>query len=90
MALTTARKQALIEQFAKDKKDSGTTEAQIAIMTERINHLTEHLKRNSKDFSTRRGLMKLVGRRRRLLNYLKRHREPEQYKALLQDLSLRK
>ncbi len=90
MAVTSERKKELVAGYGKSDKDTGSAEVQIAILTERINHLTEHLKINSKDFATRRGLMKLVGRRRRLLNYLKRHREPEAYKALLTKLNLRK
>lgn len=90
MPVTSEKKQELCKTFGQNAKDSGSPESQVAIFTERINHLTEHLKANSKDFSTRRGLLKLVGRRRRLLNYLKVHRQPEDYKALLNKLNLRK
>jgi small subunit ribosomal protein S15 len=90
MAVTKERKQELCAQFGKSEKDFGAPETQIAILTERINHLTEHLKINKKDFSTRRGLMRMVGKRRRLLNYLKHHRTPEAYKELLTQLNLRK
>jgi small subunit ribosomal protein S15 len=90
MAVTSQRKQELCTEFGKNPQDCGSSESQVAILTERIVDLTAHLKQNSKDFSTRRGLLKLVGRRRRLLNYLKVHRTPETYKALLDKLNLRK
>lgn len=90
MAVTSEKKQALIAEYGKESKNSGLPEVQVAILSESINDLTEHLKSNPKDFSTRRGLMKKVGRRRRLLNYLKKHRTPEAYKALLTQLNLRK
>lgn len=90
MAITSEQKQALCKEYGQSEKNCGSAESQIAILTARINHITEHLKANNKDFASRRGLMKMVGRRRRLLNYLKRHRSPEQYKALLGQLNLRK
>ncbi len=90
MAVTTEKKKELISTYGKSEKDCGSTEAQVAILSARISDLTEHLKVHSKDFSTRRGLLKMVGQRRRLLNYLKMHRTPEQYKELLAKLNLRK
>lgn len=90
MAITSEKKRELCATYGKNEKDCGLPESQIAIMTTRINHLTEHLKIHSKDFATRRGLLMMVGKRRRLLNYLKAHRTPEQYKELLTKLNLRK
>ncbi len=90
MAVTAEQKKAIVAEYGKNDKDSGSPEAQIAIFSKRINDLTEHLKTHNKDYSTRRGLMKLVGRRRRLLNYLKQHREPDYYRNLLSQLNLRK
>lgn len=90
MTLTKERTQQLTEEFGKNAKDSGSSEVQIAILTNRISELTEHLKVHKKDYSTRRGLMKMVGKRRRLLNYVKRHRDAEAYKDLLKRLNLRK
>lgn len=91
MYLTTEKKQELFENHGrlKAKNDTGSAESQIALFTFRINHLTEHLKSNKKDFSTRLGLLKLVGKRRRLLNYLHK-RDIERYRAVLADLGLRK
>jgi small subunit ribosomal protein S15 len=82
-------KKALIEQYRKHTADTGSSEVQIALLSERINHLTEHLKTHRKDFSTRRGLLMLVGQRRRLLNYLK-SRDIERYRDLIGRLGLRK
>ena len=82
-------KKALIEQYRKHTADTGSSEVQIALLSERINHLTEHLKTHRKDFSTRRGLLMLVGQRRRLLNYLK-SRDIERYGDLIGRLGLRK
>ncbi|AYA36398.1 30S ribosomal protein S15 [Hymenobacter oligotrophus] len=91
MKLTTEAKQAIFEQHgvAKSKNDTGSAESQIALFTTRINHLTEHLKVNKKDFSTRLGLLKLVGKRRRLLNYLQ-NREINRYRAIIKELGIRK
>lgn len=75
--------------FAKKKEDTGSPEAQIALFTHRINHLTGHLNGNKKDFSTQQGLMKLVGKRKKLLNYLQKT-NIERYRAILADLELRK
>ena len=73
----------------KDKADTGSPEAQIALFTYRINHLTGHLKQNKKDYSTQQGLLRLVGKRRKLLNYLQKT-DIERYRAILAELKLRK
>lgn len=75
--------------FTKKAADTGSPEAQIALFTHRISHLTEHLKKNKKDFSTQQGLMRLVGKRKKLLNYLQKT-DIERYRAVLADLDLRK
>ena len=72
MSVTKERKQEIIKKFRANEKDSGRAEVQIAILTERINNLTEHFGKNKKDHHSRRGLLQMVGKRRRLLNYLKR------------------
>lgn len=82
-------KQQIIEQFRINEKDTGSIEVQVAILTARIKHLTEHLKANPKDFHSRRGLMKMVGRRRKFLKYLRKS-NPESYRTLIEKLSLRK
>ncbi|MFN4189415.1 MAG: 30S ribosomal protein S15 [Pseudothermotoga sp.] len=82
-------KQQIIEQFRINEKDTGSIEVQVAILTARIKHLTEHLKAHPKDFHSRRGLMKMVGRRRKFLKYL-RKANPESYRTLIEKLSLRK
>ncbi len=79
----------LIKQFGKDEQDTGSPEVQIAIFSKRISELTEHLKTHPKDHSTRRGLLKLVGKRRRLLNYLI-DRDIERYRAITKQLGIRK
>ena len=89
MYLTTEKKQEIFTQHGKNVKDTGSAEGQIALFTFRINHLTEHLKQNKKDHSTRRALIKLVGKRRSLLDYLKR-KDIERYRAILKELNLRK
>jgi small subunit ribosomal protein S15 len=89
MTLTKERKQELVEQFGSGPGDTGRTEVQVALMTERINELTEHLRTNRKDHHSRRGLLMLVGRRRRLLNYLQRA-DLERYRALIRELGLRR
>ena len=91
MYLTTEKKQELFENHGrlKQKEDTGSPESQISLFTFRINHLTEHLKQHKKDYSTRLGLLKLVGKRRRLLNYLY-NRDIERYRAILAELNLRK
>ncbi len=89
MSLVTEKKKDLIGKFRLHETDTGSPEVQIALLTERINMITEHLKTHSKDFNTRRGLLKLVGQRRRLLDYLKA-KESLRYKAVLESLGLRK
>lgn len=89
MALTKDRKQELIKQFGKAESDTGSTEVQIALLTERINGLTEHFKAHAKDHAGRIGLLKLVGKRRNLLNYLRKN-DIERYRAVIQELGLRK
>ena len=82
-------KRELIAEFGKNEKDTGSTEVQIAILTEDINHLTEHLKVHKKDFHSRLGLLKKVGKRKRLLNYLA-GRDIEEYRNLIARLGIRK
>jgi len=89
MYLTTDRKVEIFKTYGKSDIDTGSIEAQIAIFTERVSHLTEHLKVNKKDFSTQRALLKLVGKRRRHLDYLKSN-DIERYRAILKALKLRK
>jgi small subunit ribosomal protein S15 len=89
MTLTAERKKELTEQFGKTAEDTGSTEVQIAMLTERINHLTEHLRTHRKDHHSRRGLLMLVGKRRRFLNYLQRN-DLEGYRKLIKDLGLRR
>lgn len=85
----TEKKQTLISEHRAHDKDTGSPEVQIALLTERIQYLTAHLNRNKKDFSTRRGLLKMVGRRRRLLNYLMKS-DLARYQAIISKLGLRK
>ena len=89
MYLTAEKKQEFFEKYGKSNKDTGTSEGQIALFSYRIAHLTEHLKKNKKDYSTQRALIKLVGKRRRLLNFLK-DRDIERYRAIIKSLNLRK
>lgn len=89
MALTKDTKQAIIEQYAIHEGDTGSPEVQIAILTSRINSLTEHLKVNKKDHHSRRGLLKMVGHRRNLLNYLQKV-DIERYRAIIEKLGIRK
>jgi small subunit ribosomal protein S15 len=91
MYLTKGKKQELFEKHGrlKTKSDTGSPEAQIALFTYRINHLTEHLKSNKKDHSTRMGLLKMVGKRRKLLDYLS-HTDIERYRAIIKELNIRK
>ncbi|TVR69815.1 MAG: 30S ribosomal protein S15 [Spirochaetaceae bacterium] len=89
MSVTAEQKRAVIEAYGKDGKDTGKPEVQIALITTRIQDLTEHLKTHKKDHHSRRGLLKLVGQRRRLLRYLKR-RDLEAYREVLAKLGLRK
>jgi small subunit ribosomal protein S15 len=89
MSLTQERKQELVSKFGDAATDTGKTEVQIALLTERINMLTEHLRTHRKDHHSRRGLLMLVGRRRRLLNYLQSS-DLERYRTLLRELGLRR
>tara|TARA_B100000242_G_C42946080_1_gene438753 strand:+ start:309 stop:578 length:270 start_codon:yes stop_codon:yes gene_type:complete len=89
MSLTKEKNAEIIKKFSKSEKDCGSTGVQIAIMTERIKQLTEHLKSNKKDQSTRRGLLKLVGKRKSLLQYL-RSKNEDGYKSLIKDLGIRR
>ena len=89
MALSKARKTELITQFGQSATDTGSPEVQIALLTERINDLTQHLRGHRKDHHSRRGLLMLVGRRRRLLRYLQR-KDIESYRALVKELGLRR
>lgn len=87
--ITKDQKLELIDQFGKSKADTGTSEVQIAIFSTRIKELTEHLKIHTKDHSTRRGLLQLVGKRRRLLNYLM-ETDIERYRSIIAELGIRK
>lgn len=87
--LSRDRKSEIIDRFKKHDVDTGSTEVQIAILSERISVLTEHLKTHSKDHHSRRGLLKMVGRRRRLLNYLQKQ-DVERYRTVVKDLGLRR
>lgn len=87
--ITTERKQELVETYGNHADDTGTPEVQIAIFTKRIEHLTEHLEDHPNDNSTRQGLLDLVGKRRRLLNYLQEN-EIERYRTIRDELELRK
>jgi len=89
VAFDKASKTAVIENFKRGEKDTGSTEVQVALLTSRINHLAEHLKTHNKDFHSRQGLFKMIGRRRRLLEYLKRN-DVERYRAVIGTLELRK
>jgi small subunit ribosomal protein S15 len=89
MSITPERKQDVIKDFATQTKDTGSPEVQVAILTERITNLTEHLKMHKKDFASRRGLLMMVGRRRRLLDYLQR-KERSRYQTLIERLGLRR
>jgi small subunit ribosomal protein S15 len=89
MALSTDSKQNLISTYRIHPTDTGSPEVQVSILTERIGYLTEHFKTHKKDHHSRRGLLILVGKRRRLLDYLKRH-DADRYRSLIQKLGLRK
>ncbi len=89
MTLTQERKQELVTKFGDSDGDTGRTEVQVALLTERINDLTQHLRTHGKDHHSRRGLLMLVGRRRRFLNYLQRS-DLERYRALIRELGLRR
>ena len=89
MTMTAERKQELVTKFGASDTDTGKTEVQVALLTERINELTEHLRTHSKDHHSRRGLLMLVGRRRRFLNYLQRE-DLERYRTVIRELGLRR
>jgi small subunit ribosomal protein S15 len=89
MSITAEQKKSVIEKFRTAESDTGSPEVQVALLSTRIKNLTEHLKAHSKDFHTRRGLLKLVGQRKNLLGYLK-SRSIERYNKLIQDLGLRR
>ena len=89
MNLTREQKEAIIKKFGKDANDSGTAEVQIALLTEKINNLTDHFTEHKKDHASRRGLMMMVGKRRRLLDYLQR-KDIARYRAIIKELNLRK
>lgn len=87
--MTKERKQELITKYGRDAKDTGSPEVQIALLTERINHLTEHLRTHKKDHHSRRGLLMMVGKRRGLLDYLIKT-DIERYRAIIAELGIRK
>ncbi len=89
MVLEPEQKQEIVKKFQKHPKDTGSPEVQIALLTARINHLTEHFKTHPKDHHSRRGLLKMVGKRRKLLEYLKRE-DFERYQKVVKKLGLRK
>jgi len=89
MYLTTEEKKELFAKHGKNEKDTGSTEGQIALMTKRIQHISDHLKKNPKDFNSERTLVKTVGRRRNLLNYLMK-KDIMRYRAIVKELGLRK
>ena len=89
MYLTAEKKAEIFKKHGKSAQDTGSSEGQIALFTYRINHLTEHLKKNRKDFNTERSLVKLVGKRKSLLDYLKKT-EIARYRAIIKELKLRK
>ena len=88
-AMTPQEKQEIVERFGRDASDTGATEVQIALLTSRINHLTQHLREHKHDHHSRRGLLMLVGRRRRFLNYLQK-KDLEGYRSLIRELGLRR
>lgn len=89
MSITKEQKAALIKEFGENENDTGSSKVQVAILTEQIKNLTEHLKAYKKDHHSRRGLLKMVGQRRRLLRYIQRNNAAE-YKALIEKLGIRK
>ncbi len=89
MSITVEKKQELIGKFALKEGDTGSPEVQVAILSERIRNLTEHLKTHKKDFHSRRGLLMMVGQRRRLLDYVK-NKETARYESLVKELGLRR
>jgi small subunit ribosomal protein S15 len=89
MTITKEEKAELIKEFQREEGDSGSPDIQIAILTKRINHLTDHMRQNKKDYSTRRGLLGMVSRRRRLLDYVRKN-DADRYLDLLERLNIRK
>ncbi len=89
MGLTTEQKQGIIDRYRLHNSDTGSPEVQVALLSERITYLTDHFKTHAKDHHSRRGLIKLVGQRRRLLNYLK-NKDIERYRTLIEQLGLRR
>jgi small subunit ribosomal protein S15 len=89
MSLTAEKKREISARFGKSETDTGSTEVQIALLTERINHLTEHMREHKKDHHSRRGLLMLVGQRRRFLNYLQK-KDLDRYRELIKELGLRR
>ena len=89
MALDAEQKRDIVDRFRLHESDTGSAEVQVAILSERINYLTGHFKTHAKDHHSRRGLIKLVGQRRRLLNYLK-NKDIDRYRSLIEQLGLRK
>mgnify|MGYP006295329443 CR=1 FL=1 len=89
MSISLEEKKQLFAKYGSNETDSGSTEGQIALFTHKIKHLTDHLKTHRKDFSTQRALQKMVGKRKRLLNYLK-DRDIEKYRELIADLGIRR
>ena len=87
--ISQEKKTEIIRKYARDEKDTGSPEVQIAVLTERIRELTDHMKKNPKDFHSKRGLLKMVGKRRGLLDYLKKN-DLEKYRKLIADLGIRK
>ena len=87
--LTTEKKANIFAEFGKNAANTGSIEAQVAVLTEKINHISDHLKDNKKDFSTQRGLMQMVGKRKRLLTYMSKHNLTG-YRSLIEKLGLRK
>jgi small subunit ribosomal protein S15 len=89
MSLTAEKTREISARFGKGENDTGSTEVQIALLTERINHLTEHMREHTKDHHSRRGLLMLVGQRRRFLNYLQK-KDLDRYRELIKELGLRR
>ena len=89
MSLTAEKKREISARFGKGETDTGSTEVQIALLTERINHLTEHMREHKRDHHSRRGLLMLVGQRRRFLNYLQK-KDLDRYRELIKELGLRR
>jgi small subunit ribosomal protein S15 len=88
MSINLKNKQELVKKFGSNDKDTGSTSVQVAMLSQKINELTEHLKSNQKDFATKRGLLMMVGKRKRLLSYLK-SQNIEEYRSLVKKLNLR-